>query len=116
MKLINGMSYREWQQRNKEKFEKLTKDKKKEARNQGYYNVGWDKVLNSWEIIRLFNNIVSLFEHKVNKGDILGAIDQSIIEANQAKILAQETVETLIDNQAHIDKLVDETLRKYPTL
>lgn len=116
MKLIEGMSYREWQKRNQESFERLTQLQKKEARNQGYHNVGWDKVLESWKIICKFNKIVSLFEYKLNKGDILGAIDLSIAEANQAKVVAQETIDIFNKSQLSLNKLVDETLTKYPIL
>jgi hypothetical protein len=116
MKLIEGINYREWQKRNKESFERLTKVQKKEAREQGYHNVGWDKVLNSWQIICKFNNLVSLFEYKLNKGDILGAIDLSIAEANQAKVVAQSTIDIINKGQESINKLVDETLTKYPIL
>jgi hypothetical protein len=115
-KLIEGMRYLEWQKRNQQGFENLTKIQKKEARNQGYYNRGWDKVLNSWKIICQINNIVTLFEYKLSKGDIIGAIGQSIAEANQAQILVRQSIDALEKNQAFLDQLASATLAKYHTL
>jgi hypothetical protein len=51
MKLIGGMNYREWQKRNGKGFSLLTKIQQKEARTQGYCNIGWNEVQNSWKII-----------------------------------------------------------------
>jgi len=115
-KLIEGMGYSEWQKRNKKGFEQLTKIQKKEARSRGYYNRGWNKVLISWKIICQINNIVTFFEYKLSKGDIIGAIRQSIAEANQAKILVQQSIDVLDKNQESIDKIAETALAKYQTL
>lgn len=116
MKTVEGLSYREWQQRNKKDFDSLTKNQKKEARKQGFHNIGWDKVLNSWKILCNFNNVVTLFEHKLKKGDIIGAIEQSIAESNQSDTLAKEAISVINNKQQFIDKLVETTLLKYPIL
>ena len=115
-KLIEGMRYLEWQKRNQQGFDNLTKIQKKEARNQGYYNRGWDKVLKSWNIICKINNIVTLFEYKLSKGDIIGAIGQSIAEANQAKNFVLKSIDALDKNQEFLDQLAEITLAKYQTL
>lgn len=114
-KLIEGMRYLEWQKRNQQGFDNLTKIQKKEARNQGYYNRGWDKVLNSWNIIKI-NNVVTLFEYKLSKGDILGAIGQSIAEANQAKNFVLKSIDALDKNQELLDQLAEAKLAIYQTL
>jgi hypothetical protein len=117
MKLLEGMTYRQWQQRNTEVFNSLTKNKQKEARSQGYNNIGWNKVQKSWRIInRLASDVISLFGHKLRKGDIIGAIELSILEADKAKHLAQKVIENLNENQQYFDKLADEALAKYPLL
>jgi len=117
MKIIEGINYREWQKRNTENFNSLTKAQKKDARNQGYYNRGWDNVQKSWNILnQLTQSVVSLFEHKLSKGDIVGAIDLSIIEADKAKQLASYALEELEQNQKHLDSLADKTLAKYSLL
>jgi hypothetical protein len=117
MKLVNSMNYRQWQRRNTEYFTSLTKLQQKEARNLGYCNVGWNKVQFSWQIIyRFTNTLPSLFEHKLRKGDIIGAIELSIFEAERAKHLAQQGIATLDENQKQFDRVADETLAKYPLL
>lgn len=117
MKLVEGMSYRQWQKRNTQRFNYLTKTQQKEARQQGYCNLGWDKVQNSWKLIcKLANNVASLFEHKLSKGNIIGAIELSIFEADQAKYLARQAIKSLDRNQQYFDKVADETLAKYPLL
>ena len=117
MKLVNSMNYRQWQKRNTEYFNSLTKLQQKEARNLGYCNVGWNKVQFSWQIIYRFTNTPpSLFEHKLRKGDIVGAIELSIFEADKAKHLAHQTIDSLNKNQQYFDELAEKTLAKYPLL
>jgi hypothetical protein len=117
MKLIEGRNYRQWQKRNKKYFNSLTKTQQQQARQQGYRNIGWERVQMSWQIISRFtNNVASLFEHKISKGDLVGAINLSLIEAEQAKELAQEWLKNLEQNRQQLDKLAEETLAKYPLL
>jgi hypothetical protein len=117
MKVTGGMNYREWQKRNTKHFSLLTKMQQKQARNQGYCNIGWDKVKNSWKILSKFtDNITSLFEHKFNKGDLVGAIDLSMLEAEQAKGIARKAVSDLDANEKRLRKVADEALAKYPLL
>ncbi len=112
------MNYRQWQKRNTEHFKSLTKNQQKEARNLGYCNIGWDKVQASWQIIcnltDKLKKIPSLFEYKLRKGDIVGAMELSIFEAGQAKHLAQQTTATLDETQKYFDKLADEASAKHP--
>lgn len=116
MKLIEAMNYREWQKRNTEHFNKLTKNQQKKARQQGYSNVGWQKVQKSWDIVLKIDTPPSLFEYKLRNGDITGAINLSILEAERAKDLAQKTINSLNKNQQYFDQLADEALAKYPLL
>ena len=117
MKLIEAMNYREWQKRNTEHFNKLTKNQQKKARQQGYSNVGWQKVQISWDIVfKIDSPPPSLFEYKLRNGDITGAINLSILEAERAKNLAQKTINSLNKNQQYFDQIADEALAKYPLL
>lgn len=117
MKIIQDMKYRQWQQRNSEKFNSLTKEQKRDARKRGYYNKGWDNVKNSWRIISNYvNSVISIFEHQLNKGDIVGAINLSIIEADRGKQLAKDAIEELSQNQKSLNSLSDKTLAKYQLL
>lgn len=117
MKLIKGMSYRQWQKQNKEYFNSINKTQQKEARQKGYCNIGWDRVQNSWEIIyKFYHDVPSLFEHKLHKGDVIGAIEISLLTADKAKHLARQAIRSLNKSQQCFDKLADETLAKYPLL
>ena len=116
MKLLDGMNYRQWQRRNTEKFKSLTKAKQKEARQKGYYNLGWDKVKKSWKILSSFNNVISLFEHQLQQGKIVDAIDTAILESENAKRIAQEGKTELTKIQKHLDQVADKVLAKHPLL
>ena len=117
MKFLEGMNYRQWQQRNTKYFNSLSKAQQKEARRLGYRNISWDRVKRSWQIIsRFISNVASLFEHKINKGDVAGAIKLSLLEADRAKQLAQKTLENLEQNQRNLDNLAAQTLAKYSLL
>lgn len=114
------MNYRQWQKRNTKRFKSLTKNQQKEARNLGYCNIGWDKVQASWQIIYNFPGdtpkTTTLFEYKLCKGDVIGAMELSIFEAGQAKHLAQQTTATLDETQKYFNEVADEVLAKYPLL
>jgi len=111
------MNYREWQKRNTKHFRSLTKLQQQQARNQGYYNIGWDKVKNSWKILGKFtDNITSLFEHKLNKGDLVGAIELSLMDAAHTKGIAQKAVSALEANEKRLTKIADEALTNYTLL
>ena len=106
MKIVQGLNYRQWQQRNTDKFKTLTVAQQKEARTQGFFNRGWDRVQKSWDILMSFvnivnNNVVTMFDHKLNKGDLIGAIDHSLHET--------EHIEEVLDQQ--VDKM-DQLLEK----
>lgn len=123
MKMINQMKYRDWQKRNSGIFATLTNSQQKEARNLGYYNNGWSKVISSWDILcqlksptDIPSNVSSLFDHKLRKGDLVGAIDISIIEADQAKELAATAIKSLETKQQYLDQLTDAALAKYTLL
>ena len=117
MKVKGGMNYREWQRRNTKHLSLLTQVQQKQARNQGYCNIGWDKVQNSWKILCKFtDNVTSLFEHKLSKGDIVGAIELSLLDAEHAKGIAQKAVNDLDANEKRLSQVADEALAKYPLL
>ena len=123
MKIIDGLKYREWQKRNSETFALLGKPQQIEARKLGYKNLGWDNVTKSWQILCKLKvqtetppNVVGMFEHKLNQGDVVGAIALSLIEANRTQELARDTIDSLTKKQKQIDKLTKAALAKYPTL
>ncbi|MBE9116477.1 hypothetical protein IQ249_11255 [Lusitaniella coriacea LEGE 07157] len=117
MKIVKGLKYRDWQKRNKEHFESLSSDKQKKARKQGYCNRGWKKVISSWKILcKAHKKISSLFDYKLSQGDLIGAIDLSILEADKAKETAKLALKELNENQKKLDKLANEALQKYSPL
>lgn len=116
MSLIDGMSYSQWQQRNTNYFNKLPKNKKLEARDQGYFNVGWEKVKKSWEVLIKIIEIPALFDHKIKKGDISGAINLSILEAEQAQQVAKDEIKNLNLKRKELNKVSKNMLNKYQLL
>ncbi|QDZ41649.1 hypothetical protein FRE64_16885 (plasmid) [Euhalothece natronophila Z-M001] len=116
MKLIDGLNYREWQKRNTELFSKLDRSQQKELRNQGYRNKGWLHVQKSWKLLKNFCQEISLFDHKLKNHDLLGAINHSILEAEQAKNVASESLEILEANYNKVKELADQALDKYQIL
>jgi len=116
MKIIDGLNYREWQKRNTELFSKLERSKQKELRNKGYRNKGWDQVQKSWELLKYSCQEFSIFNHKLSKHDLLGAINHSILEDEQAKAVANEFLENLERNYNQVKGLADQALSKYQLL
>lgn len=108
------MGYRQWQKRNTDKFNSLSKRQKQEARSKGYCNKGWEKVKKSWEIInQLVNNVVDLFTHQLNKGNLSSAIASSLMELDKVKVIAQPTLEQLAQKQQELDSVAVESFAKY---
>ena len=58
-------------------------------------------------------SVASMFEFKLGRGDLAGAIDMALLEADDAKRIAQEALQRLEEDQAEIDRMAEETLRKY---
>ena len=112
MKLVEGLSYRQWQQRNTSSFKALSKDIQKEIRGKGYYNVGWEKVKKSWKLISELK-IVNLIDYKLRTVDINGAIDISLVESEKAQNLASQTINNIREKRQHLNQLVAGTLSKY---
>lgn len=113
---IDSLSYRQWQKRNTDKFQQLNKARQKIARQQGYRNVGWQQVQQSWTILQELTQPPSLFDAKLKKGDLEGAINQSILEAEQAQEIAKQGVADLEHKRKKIHELTEKTLNKYQLL
>lgn len=58
----------------------------------------------------------SMFNTKLNKGDVVGAIDQSIMSADKALDLGSQTRSRLRFNTKRTKAMVDDALDKYPLL
>jgi hypothetical protein len=116
MKVLDELNYRQWQKRNTESFGKLSANQKYDARQKGYLNTGWKKVENSWRILKSFGEVITIFDAKLKKGNVSGAIDQCIFEAEQAQEIAQRAIRDLNDNQDILTKVAKATLNKYQLL
>lgn len=117
MNLINDLSYRQWQKRNSLYFNQLDKLTQQEIRKKGYCNRGWNQVQKSWAILQEYQGkIVTIFDHKLAKGDLKGAINLAIIDSQQTKNLARDAIASLEKNQQRLDKLAKKTLNKYQPL
>ena len=113
---IDHMSYRQWQKRNTDIFQQLTKAQQQVVRQQGYRNVGWQQVQHSWKVLQQFIKPPTLFDAKLKRDDLKGAIDQSILEAEQAQAIAKEGISSLKRKRTQIDELTEKTLNKYQLL
>ncbi|MEG3435676.1 hypothetical protein V0288_00965 [Pannus brasiliensis CCIBt3594] len=112
-----NLNYREWQARNTRLFRSLDKVKQNRAREQGYYNVGWEKVKASWKILQsLSDKVVNLFDAKLDRGDLVGAIELSILELERGKTIAKNTLEELDKTQQDAEQLAKRALAKYDLL
>ena len=58
----------------------------------------------------------SMFNAKLNKGDVVGAIDQSILSADKALDKASQTRSRLSFNARRAKAAADEALRNFPLL
>ncbi|PZV27870.1 MAG: hypothetical protein DCF12_01900 [Snowella sp.] len=124
MKNDDKMTYRDWQKRNTNKFSYLNNFQKKEIRNRGYKNIGWIQVKSSWEILCEYfsnqeenqDNSISMFDYKISQGDIIGAINLSILESDVAKKVAIEAQKKLLQSQKYLEKISLDSLEKYPLL
>lgn len=112
MKLVEDLSYRQWQQRNTSSFKAQSKDIQKELRGRGYYNVGWKQVRKSWELISK-SKVVNLIDYKLNKDDINGAINTVNLESENANKLANKTINNIQQTRQQLDELVANTINKY---
>jgi type VI protein secretion system component VasF len=113
---ISGMGYCQWQKRNSNTFNELSKQQQQEARQRGYYNVSWEKVQHSWNVLQQLMPPSSMFSAKLRKGDVSGAVDQSILAAEKAQKLAKQSLKNLNSSRREVKKLAETTLNKYQLL
>lgn len=116
---IDGLSYRQWQRRNTDAFKQLSKEQQQTARDQGYYNVSWKRVQASWLILQTLAAplpVPTLFDAKLKKGDVAGAIDQSLLAADQAQTAAQEGQQKLRHQRQQIKEKAEAAIHKYQLL
>lgn len=117
--IIDGLSYRQWQKRNTEVFQNLSKGQQRTARDQGYYNVNWQRVQQSWYILQALNAsslVLNLFDAKLKKGDLAGAVDQFLLEAEQAQTVAQKSKNHLRRQHQKVKELAATALHEYQLL
>jgi len=56
---------------------------------------------------------MDIFNKKLENGDILGALDVAILEAENAKKLAQDALKEMDERQKRMDAIADAALAKY---
>lgn len=114
MKLVDNLNYRQWQKRNSLAFNQLDKSQQKEIRKKGYCNRGWIQLEKSWMILQEYQGkIVSIFDHKLAKDDLVGAIKVAIMNSEQTSNIAEEAISVLEENQQKLNQLAGKTLNKY---
>lgn len=112
MKLVKGLNYRQWQQRNTLAFKVLSKDSQKDIRARGYYNLGWERVKKSWELLSE-SKVISFIDHQLKKGDLEGVIDIVELESENANNLANNTIKSIQKTRQKLNELVTITTNKY---
>lgn len=68
------------------------------------------------EIPQQSTNPPSLFEARLKKGDLPGAINQSTLEAEQAQEIAKQGASSLRRRRNQIQELTEKTLDQYQLL
>lgn len=123
IKMFKEINYRQLQNRNTVTFKSFTKSQQKEARKQGYYNIGWEKVRSSWDILCVIqpplpddDHVVDLFEYKITKNDISGAFGMIILESENMNNIAEEGLSMLDKLEKKFNEKADKILKKYPIL
>lgn len=68
---LDGLSYKQAQKRNSEKFNSLSQTEQKQARQQGYKNLGWENVRKSWTILQKFisSSVADFVEFAIKKNE-----------------------------------------------
>ncbi|MEM8723524.1 MAG: hypothetical protein AAGE84_30290 [Cyanobacteria bacterium P01_G01_bin.39] len=54
---LDGLNYRQAQKRNSERFFLFSRKQQHNLRQQGYKNLGWDKVCQSWNLLQKYEYI-----------------------------------------------------------
>jgi hypothetical protein len=55
-RLVDHLTYRQWQHRNTEYFERLSKKRQLQLRKLGYKNCGWVEIQQTWKLIESIEN------------------------------------------------------------
>lgn len=105
------LSYRQWQKRNTDGFQRLSKAQQKKARQLGYHNVGWQRIKSSWDVLQQVAP-PTFFDAKLRRGDLIGAVTQSIMEAEQAKKDANEGLRKLRRGNKKLKAIAEKILSK----
>jgi hypothetical protein len=70
-KQLDGLNYKQFQKRNSDKFNSLSQNSKKLARQEGYKNIGWENICQSWNILQRVTIFlpVDFIEFTINKAE-----------------------------------------------
>ena len=75
-----------------------------------------DYIIEERTKVRRRTKVVSLFEHKVTKGDLIGAIELSIIEIDKDLAMARQVLADLKAAERQLDAFTENILAQYPLL
>ena len=93
-KTTDGLNYREAQSRNTIKFNSFSNKEKKDLREGGYKNRGWDNVLKSWNLIL---NLIT------NANQIAVSEEPKVV--NLAYKRAEKLLNEAVDNANSLDQV-----------
>lgn len=74
-----------------------------------------DKEMLLAEYSRL-TKIESIFDYKLAKGDLLGAVNQSVLDCDNSIKIARETISMIRSTKARLNKLAKDAIAKYQPL
>lgn len=97
---FDGLNYRKAQKRNSIEFHKLNKSLQKQAREEGYKNIGWNNVCDSWIILQKLkeNNVIHISSYKEIKGSLtaVDALDSAILQTEMLITKGEELSKILL--------------------
>jgi hypothetical protein len=107
MKTINDLSYKEWQKRNTTFLSLLNANEKKDLRQRGYKNVGWQNVMETWKIIQVFIKVTPMIEKRIKKGDIMGILRHVLLDVDNGIEYAEDSIQYAEDSLQDIANVFD---------
>ncbi len=111
------LSYREWQSRNTKLFTSLSRQQRQALRDRGYHNISWEKVKSSWELLqKSIDTVTSIFDVHIQRGNIIDAINISLLEVDYFNKVAKTGLKELKQNSQKMTNIASKTVDKYKVL
>ncbi len=93
---IDGLNYHQAQQRNTTKLKSFTKQQRKDLRDRGYNNRGWNNVIKTWELV------LALIK-EINQAEDFKVVNLAYKRAE--KLMSEAVDKAITIDQIDFDKL-----------